>query len=86
MSLVARKVAGPSSRLIALALMALIRIYQTLVSPWLGSHCRFAPSCSAYAREAIDRHGAGRGSWMALRRLLRCHPWNAGGWDPVADN
>ena len=67
-------------------LIALIRIYQWLISPWLGNHCRFYPSCSEYAREAIERHGAVRGSWLAIRRLLRCHPWHPGGVDPVLES
>ena len=58
-------------------------LYQATVSPLLGQRCRFAPSCSAYAREAVRRHGVRRGGWMAMRRLLRCHPWHSGGWDPV---
>lgn len=60
-----------------------IRAYQLLLSPLLGPRCRFYPSCSAYAIEAISAHGALRGGWLALRRLLRCHPWNPGGPDPV---
>lgn len=65
------------------AALGLIRAYQLLVSPLLGAHCRFAPSCSAYAAEAIARHGLLAGSWRALRRLGRCHPLNPGGFDPV---
>lgn len=64
-------------------LMWLIRGYQLCLSPFCGSQCRFYPSCSAYAREAIDIHGALFGSWLAVRRLLRCHPWHPGGVDPV---
>jgi hypothetical protein len=64
-------------------LIFLIKLYQWCLSPFMGGHCRFYPSCSAYAVEAIDLHGPWRGSWLALRRLLRCHPWNAGGVDPV---
>lgn len=64
-------------------LIAIIRGYRWLLSPWLGQHCRFHPSCSHYALEAIEQHGSGCGSWLALRRLLRCHPWHAGGFDPV---
>ncbi len=65
------------------ALMLLIRGYRYFISPWLGSRCRYYPSCSAYALEAIERHGALRGAWLALRRIGRCHPWHAGGHDPV---
>ena len=64
-------------------LLYLIRGYQLSLSPWLGGHCRFYPSCSCYAHDAIERHGAWRGAWLGLRRLLRCHPLNAGGYDPV---
>jgi putative membrane protein insertion efficiency factor len=64
-------------------LIALIRGYQLTLSPFLGGACRFEPSCSAYAREAIECHGAGRGSWLALRRLSRCHPFGGAGLDPV---
>ena len=65
------------------SLMAAVRAYQLMVSPLLPSSCRFTPSCSAYAHEALTRHGAVRGSWLAARRLARCHPWNPGGYDPV---
>jgi putative membrane protein insertion efficiency factor len=64
-------------------LIAAIRVYRYLLSPWLGQSCRFYPSCSQYALESIGTHGSARGSWLALRRLLRCHPWHAGGYDPV---
>ena len=66
-------------------LIALIRGYQWFISPLLGNHCRFYPSCSQYAREAIERHGAVRGVWLAIRRVARCHPWNPGGVDPVPE-
>lgn len=65
------------------ALMLLIRGYRYFLSPWLGSRCRYYPSCSAYALEAIERHGVLRGVWLALKRIGRCHPWHAGGHDPV---
>jgi len=65
------------------AVAALIRVYQILVSPLLGANCRYQPSCSTYAREAIERFGVARGAWMALRRLSRCHPFHPGGFDPV---
>lgn len=61
----------------------LIRLYQVLLSPVLGNNCRFHPSCSRYAMEAIDVHGVLRGSWIAMRRLAKCHPWHPGGVDPV---
>ncbi|HLU25777.1 MAG TPA: membrane protein insertion efficiency factor YidD [Longimicrobiales bacterium] len=61
----------------------LIKGYRVAVSPWLPPACRYTPSCSAYAEEAIRRYGAGRGSWLALRRLLRCHPFGGHGYDPV---
>ncbi|MEI6301071.1 MAG: membrane protein insertion efficiency factor YidD [Betaproteobacteria bacterium] len=64
-------------------LVLLIRAYQYTISPILGNRCRFAPSCSAYAEEAIVRYGLARGVWFALRRIARCHPWNPGGYDPV---
>jgi putative membrane protein insertion efficiency factor len=62
---------------------ALLRAYQIAISPLLGPCCRFAPSCSDYASDAVHRYGALRGSWLAVRRVLRCHPFHAGGWDPV---
>lgn len=68
-----------------MVLRGLIRGYQLLISPVLPPACRFVPSCSAYAMEAVARHGAMRGSWLAARRVCRCHPWNDGGYDPVPD-
>ena len=64
-------------------LIGLIALYRYGLSPLLGPNCRFHPSCSCYARESIERFGALRGSWLALKRIARCHPWNAGGYDPV---
>ncbi|MFO1429377.1 MAG: membrane protein insertion efficiency factor YidD [Candidatus Competibacteraceae bacterium] len=66
-------------------LILLLRAYQLVLSPLLGNHCRFYPSCSHYAVEAIERHGPWRGSLLAVRRLLRCHPWHPGGIDPVPE-
>ncbi len=63
--------------------LLLIRAYQTALSPLLGTHCRFHPSCSSYTYEAIEKYGAVRGTVLGLRRLLRCHPFHAGGIDPV---
>ncbi|HEY0969730.1 MAG TPA: membrane protein insertion efficiency factor YidD [Gemmatimonadales bacterium] len=70
-------------RLPAYALIVVIRAYQVLVSPLLPSSCRYVPSCSAYAVEAVERHGALRGGWLAARRIARCHPFRPGGYDPV---
>ena len=66
-----------------LLLLALIRFYQYAISPLLGRRCRFFPSCSEYAVEALEKHGALAGTWLALKRLSHCHPWNPGGYDPV---
>ena len=72
-----------ASQWAALPLIALIAAYRALISPLLGPRCRFYPSCSAYAIEALRVHGVGRGTWLAVRRLGRCHPWNPGGLDYV---
>ncbi|PHS70025.1 MAG: membrane protein insertion efficiency factor YidD [Methylophaga sp.] len=64
-------------------LIILIRAYQLLISPLLGTHCRFQPTCSRYMMDAISRFGVIRGSWLGIRRLLHCHPWHEGGLDPV---
>lgn len=66
-------------------LIFLIRCYQRVLSPLIGNQCRFYPTCSRYAVEALERHGAVRGSWLAARRIARCHPLNPGGEDPVPD-
>ena len=70
---------SPAARLLRIAIIA----YRWLLSPLLGPNCRFYPSCSAYALEAIAAHGALHGGWLALQRVGHCHPWNPGGYDPV---
>jgi putative membrane protein insertion efficiency factor len=66
-------------------LIALLRVYRYALSPYLGAHCRFAPTCSEYALVAVQRYGAWTGTRLALRRLAHCHPWHAGGFDPVPE-
>lgn len=81
---VMRRLSRPGlARVPALLAMGLIRIYQRVISPWTASSCRYYPSCSAYAVDALRIHGARRGSWLAVRRLGRCHPWTPGGVDHV---
>ena len=63
--------------------LAGIRAYQKVLSPFLGSNCRYYPTCSAYTYEAIEIHGVARGSWLGIKRIGRCHPWHEGGIDPV---
>lgn len=70
---------SPLARIAALP----VRAYRLLLSPWVGHACRFQPTCSAYALEALERHGALRGGWLTLRRISRCHPWGGWGYDPV---
>ncbi len=72
------------SRILSFCALFVIRIYQQLISPYLGAHCRFVPSCSEYASEAVRQYGFFKGSAKALARLLRCHPFHAGGYDPVS--
>ncbi|WP_332776087.1 membrane protein insertion efficiency factor YidD [Polaromonas sp.] len=67
-------------------LITLVKAYRLLLSPWLGSACRFEPTCSAYSLQALQQHGAAAGSYLTLRRLARCHPWCAGGHDPVPEH
>ena len=71
--------------ILAWAMLVLIRGYQLTLSAFLGRHCRFLPTCSEYAREAVVRHGAFAGGWLAMRRIGRCHPWGGSGYDPVPD-
>ena len=68
----------------ALLVLKLLEAYKVVVSPWLSPACRYTPTCSEYAHEAVERYGVWRGSRKAIRRLLRCHPLHRGGWDPVA--
>ncbi len=63
--------------------LTVIRGYRYFISPFLGAHCRFYPTCSQYALTAVQQHGVTKGLWLGGRRLLRCHPWHAGGYDPV---
>ena len=70
-------------KLLAWPLLALVWLYRMLISPWLGANCRYDPTCSQYALEALREHGAFRGSWLAAKRIGRCHPWGGHGYDPV---
>jgi len=70
-------------RVVIMLMLGFIRAYQVLVSPFFMASCRFTPSCSHYAREAVMRHGACAGGWLALKRLARCHPFGGSGYDPV---
>lgn len=72
---------SPLSHIIALP----VRIYRLLGSPWVGHNCRYQPTCSAYALEALEKHGAVKGTWLAARRIGRCHPWGGSGVDDVPD-
>ena len=72
-------------RLLAWPLLILVGFYRLAISPWLGNNCRFEPSCSRYALEALRAHGAFRGTWLTARRIARCHPWGGSGYDPVPE-
>jgi uncharacterized protein len=73
------------SKIPGLLLKSTIRLYQLVISPILGPRCRYLPTCSEYAVEAIDRHGVVAGSWLAAKRIARCHPWGGSGLDPVPE-
>lgn len=70
-------------RILALPFIGLIRLYQLVLSPWLGPKCRFTPTCSHYGIEAFKKHGVFKGLWLTARRISRCHPWGGHGYDPV---
>ena len=72
-------------RLLALPMLGLVWLYRLAISPWLGNNCRYAPSCSEYTMDALRIHGAFRGSWLAAKRIGRCHPWGGSGYDPVPE-
>jgi len=67
-------------------LVLFVRVYRYAITPFLGNNCRFYPTCSSYAEQALTEHGPVKGSWLAIRRICRCHPWHAGGVDPVPNN
>ena len=77
---------GAAAAIVNVVLRVAIRAWQLLLAPVLPPSCRFEPSCSHYAEEAIASHGPARGSWLALRRVCRCHPWGGSGYDPVPDS
>ncbi|MGN0092657.1 MAG: membrane protein insertion efficiency factor YidD [Alistipes sp.] len=78
-----RRVCSICRRAAALPLIALVRFYQICISPLTPPACRFTPTCSQYALEALRRYGALKGSWLAIKRIARCHPWGGSGYDPV---
>lgn len=77
--------AGALSKALAWPLIQIVRFYRFAISPWLGANCRFDPSCSSYAIEALQLHGILKGGALAARRISRCHPWGGSGYDPVPD-
>jgi uncharacterized protein len=80
-----RKVSSRSPLVVTSMLVVLVRAYQRLVSPLFPASCRYTPSCSEYAAQALAQHGLVRGTWLSVRRLLRCNPWSHGGEDPVPE-
>lgn len=70
-------------QILSLPFILLIRVYQWVISPWLGPKCRYTPTCSNYAIEALRKHGVFRGTWLAAKRIASCHPWGGSGYDPV---
>ena len=75
--------ASTVSKALAWPLIALARFYRLAISPWLGANCRFDPTCSTYTIQALQLHGVFKGSWLAMMRMGRCHPWGGSGYDPV---
>lgn len=71
------------SKALSLPLILLIKLYQTIISPWLGSKCRYTPTCSHYGIEALKKYGPIKGLWLTAKRIARCHPWGGHGYDPV---
>ncbi|HKO80558.1 MAG TPA: membrane protein insertion efficiency factor YidD [Chitinophagaceae bacterium] len=69
--------------ILSLPFILLIKIYQLIISPWIGPKCRYTPTCSHYAIEALKKHGALKGLWLTIKRIGRCHPWGGSGYDPV---
>jgi len=77
--------ANPVSKALAWPLIQVVRLYRLAISPWFGANCRFDPTCSTYAIEALQVHGILKGTWLAVKRIGRCHPWGGSGYDPVPD-
>lgn len=73
-------------RVLAWPLLGLVWLYRYAISPLIGANCRYQPTCSAYAEEALRKHGAFRGTWLTIKRVSRCHPWGGSGYDPVPGN
>jgi len=76
--------ANAVSRLLSWPLIGIVKLYRIAISPWLGGNCRFQPTCSEYAIEALREYGALKGTWLAAKRIGRCHPWGGSGYDPVS--